>query len=138
MKLEVGMYCRNKTDGYRDNPSFIKIKRLDNSNDSIVIYEKDSLEDYIYVADILKSSHNLIELLEVGDYVNGLKITQIYNCSDGKVLSCIIDNYYLDEEPVRNYRQIFKNNDIETVVTKEYFNDGIYEVYRIEGNDENI
>ena len=76
---------------------------------------------YIYIIknEIKKSSPNIIDLIEVGDYVNG---TRVYEKIEHKL--------YLDGEP----GEIFINDDkttdepIESVVTKEQFERMEYKV----------
>lgn len=68
MKLEVGMYVRT------DNGIIGKIyEKIGN-----MFTYKDSNRDYITYdllhSEITKASYNIIDILEVGDYVNGKKI----------------------------------------------------------------
>ena len=71
-KLEVGMYVKFKT--LSNQVKLGQIQLIDNS-----IYELDNNE---VTADkyIIKASHNIIDLIEVGDYVNGDKIGYIDDC----------------------------------------------------------
>ena len=86
-------------------------------------------EDYIFLdinnnvcgkEDILKSSQNIIDLIEVGDYVNGHIVDTIdKNKEDkNKELWCG------DEEGIITYC----NEDIEAIVTKEQFERMEYKV----------
>ena len=77
---------------------------------------------------ILKSSPNIIDLIEVGDYVNGHRVSDIYEDIDGQIRMKFgenglvlahksnYDNYYLFEE------------DIKSIITKEQFKSMKYEV----------
>lgn len=69
MKLEVGMYVKFKT--LSNQVKVGQIQLIDNS-----IYELDNNE---VTADkyIVKASHNIIDILEKGDYVNGVEIINI-------------------------------------------------------------
>ena len=102
MKLEEGMYIRNE-DGY--------ILNLTKGN----IYGYKSL---IGNSNIKTKSHNIIDLIEVGDYVNGLPVTRI----------CI------DDETNEKYLNMFGSiseygsEDIKSIVTKEQFDSMKYEV----------
>ena len=60
---------------------------------------------------------NIIDLIEVGDYVNGYKVTYIDN--DSKTLRVDAFNWGTN---------IIENEDIKSVVTKEQFNSIKYEV----------
>lgn len=63
------------------------------------------------VKDIVKHSFNIIDLIEVGDYVNGCRVIKIVtseikeHCS---YIKCINDN-------------VFKESEIKSIVTKEQF-----------------
>ena len=97
MKLEVGMYVRTK-DGRID-----KIEDIRND----FIYIENS--DYGYRKDYFKASHNIIDLIEVGDYVNGGQVREKTNeyirISGGKFL----------------WEYLEKEQDIKSIVTKEQF-----------------
>lgn len=67
--------------------------------------------------EIIKSSPNIIDLIEVGDYVNGMQVTRICFDEDGKRIlnlsNCILE---------------LMNEDIKTIVTKEQFESMEYKV----------
>ena len=59
-----------------------------------------------------KASYNIIDLIEVGDYVNGRKVYQVgYNFQDDFVLK-------MSES---NYEDFIYPNEIKSIVTKEQF-----------------
>ena len=99
MELEVGMYVR----------TIGGIERLKKENDNGWFFEKsmiikpDNIEKYI-----IKASHNIIDLIEVGDYVNGVMVTEI---KDGKPFKEDYNDPY--------YSYYF--DDIYSIVTKEQF-----------------
>lgn len=66
----------------------------------------------------LKSNKNIIELLEVGDYVNGLPVMRI--CIDNETKEKYLNMYGSISE--------WGNEDIKSVVTKEQFNSVKYDV----------
>ena len=79
MKLEVGMYVRlncnyelgiGKTIREIDEDNFIKTKF------------KDDFECPLPTYMITKASHNIIDLIEVGDYVNGYPVYEIIEYED--------------------------------------------------------
>lgn len=70
------------------------------------------------VEDILKVSENIIDLLEIGDYVNGLPVTKI--CTDNETEKKYLNMYGSISE--------WENEDIKSVVTKEQFNSAKYDV----------
>lgn len=67
---------------------------------------------------IIKSSPNIIDILEVGDYVNGLKVIQMYS-PEGKYTLWIklSDNTFIDN-----------SEEIKSITTKEQFKNIEYEV----------
>lgn len=112
MKLEPNMYVRTK-DGY-----ICKILRETYSKylsrNKELCYEVDrpiNTNMELYVGDILKASHNIIDLIEVGDYVNGWRITTIDRRNN---------KLYAEDEDGYLIRTISKKN-IKSIVTKEMF-----------------
>ena len=65
-----------------------------------------------------KISENIIDLIEIGDYVNGEQIDFISISKEGKKRPLIRDNIYFFD----------KYNSIKSIVTKEQFNKVKYEV----------
>jgi hypothetical protein len=73
-----------------------------------------SYEYHIYEEDISKASFNPIELIEAGDYVNGL---------------LVMSNDYNFDKPIKIFNNLrFGLEDIKSIVTKEQFNAMKYEV----------
>ena len=79
-----------------------------------------------------KFKDNIIDLIEVGDYVNGYKIYSIYD--DDKYVNeynlkhkkCLGKNIY--DEDYQEY--LIYEEDIETIVTKEQFESMAYKVVK--------
>lgn len=79
MKIELkeNMYVRTKdgiiakVDYIDDNTIFFDKDLYKTYSDSIDFLEKDNLER------IVKASYNIIDILEKGDYVNGVEVTNI-------------------------------------------------------------
>ena len=67
--MKVGDYVRTKTG------IIGKIKLIDNQTELEDLYL--IKRKWYYKEDIIKSSPNIIDLIEVGDYVNGYQITSI-------------------------------------------------------------
>ena len=96
MELEEGIYVRTK------NKGICKIEGFASTlTDDYIENEKGSL---IPKDEITKASHNIMELIEVGDYVNGSKVNIIEN-----------EFIYFDTGHSIHYEYI------ETIVTKEQF-----------------
>lgn len=83
---------------------------------------------------IKKTSYNIIDILEVGDYVNGIEIIKIYEKGDSftgnhnyifkeKTIEVANDNY----ETIP-YEALFINKEIEAVVTHEQMEQMAYKV----------
>lgn len=131
MELKVGMYlrCSGADDEY---PIIQKITKLESPGrfgwkykvftDKCGSWFIDSPDIEIEKA---KYSFNIIDLIEVGDYVNGHKVTEIL-ISNNKV-------YEIQVKRPNNrtgvwIERIRKNEDIKSIVTKEQFK---YMEYRI-------
>ena len=119
MKLEVGMYVRlncnyelgiGKTIREIDEDNFIKTKFKDDFECSLPTYM------------ITKASHNIIDLIEVGDYVNGYKVS--FKGDDYQpFVQC---DYPVEEGSTNHYR--FYEKAIYSIVTQEQFESMSYKV----------
>jgi hypothetical protein len=109
MKLEVGQFVRIK-----NKAGWCCIGKLYNINDfrepSMKYCIDIQSDDFIFVPEdmIIKASHNIIDLIEVGDYVNGCRVHRIANC-----ITIILDN----EENI----SWVKPSDIKSIVTSQQF-----------------
>ena len=82
--------------------------------------------DNIYLLDdIVKHSKNIIDLIEVGDYVNGYKVISIDTNAPNDRKECI----ELDRNNTYEYQWISRN-EIETILTKEQYQANCYTVER--------
>lgn len=119
MKLEIGMYIRIK-DGIIDK---VTIDYNGHCNSPNCNCKHVSCEKHYYdESDIVKASHNIINLIEVGDYVNGNPVCQIKKDEHNRIW------IYVDS----NFKYGYLEEDIVDVVTKEQFD---REKYVIERND---
>ena len=102
MKLEVGMYVR----------TIGGIERLKKENDNGWFFEKsmiikpDNIEKYI-----IKASYNIIDLIEVGDYINGFPVIH----KENDILKC-------------GLLVQFKENEIKSVITHERMEQMAYHI----------
>lgn len=113
MELREGMYVRTK-DGLIDKV-IIDYKGCCNSttcNCKHVSCEHNYYDD----EDIVKSSDTPIDLIEEGDYVNGVEVEEI----NDKEIMLVDTHLWIDKEVT--------NRLIESIVTKEMFNSVKYEV----------
>ena len=116
MELKVGMYVR-----FKNNKNIQYIGKIVNINEYRepcfkYVVQVSWYDDYIFIGDedILKASFNLIDLIKVGDYVNGEKVTSaepVDKNDTGRYLGFGDYDYYIHD-----------NEDIKDVVTKEQFN----------------
>ena len=75
MKLEVGMYVRHKTLLSSKYVKINKIKEIEEKENCLHIWLED--KDLIIEKYLIKASYNIIDILEVGDYVNGVEVINI-------------------------------------------------------------
>ena len=124
MKLKEGMYVRTKNLG-GSIEKIIEIIPKEKTPDLKTRYITDvSREHGLKITDdyiIGEPSYNPIDLIEVGDYVNGYKVEAVYLKGYRKYIK--LSNAYESGKGVRTY-----NEDIKLVVTKEQFNSVKYEV----------
>mgnify|MGYP001625675142 FL=1 len=126
MNLEIGKYVRTcngtifkivggNEDKWDIDISYSCLSRLEDEDYTSYAYNKNNS---FFKALAKKASHSLIDLIELGDYVNGLAVTRI----------CV------DEETEKKHLNMYgslsewENEDIKSIVTKEQFNSVKYEV----------
>ena len=120
--MKVGDYVRTKTG------IIGKIKLIDNQTELEDLYL--IKRKWYYKEDIIKSSPNIIDLIEVGDYVNGFKVYSVYDDDDEvneynlKHKKCLGKNIY-DEDYQEHL--IYEEN-IKSIVTKEQFESMEYRI----------
>ena len=126
MKLEVGMYARlHGKIGEITHICMCEQCKLRGFYEPVVDFGHGD-SDYIsvYWKDDLKASNNIIDLIEVGDYVNGFRVDEI-----GEYHSIRTDK-------VETYAKVncsallncFYEEDIKSIVTKEQFESMSYKV----------
>lgn len=125
MKIQEGMYVRT-------HQGIAKIVEKPNIsvvvwNDRRVIYVDEnghpvptSFNFFVFEDEITVFSFNIIDLIKVGDYINGLPVTFVY-IPDGVKAS-----YFM----LGTYQKHFINEDIKDIVTKEQLDACKYVVER--------
>ena len=122
MKLEEGMYVRYiPTIGEYTQ----KISKITKTKNCLLdmCYTLDDKEEVFssHFDDILGASHNIIDLIEVGDYVNGYPVYETIEHPDNTRAIVIADDYKsIIWEESSQY--------IKSIVTKEQFEIMSYEV----------
>ena len=109
-EIKVGEYVRSEIG------SFGKVTRIE---DGKFLYEDKTL--ITWIGKVKKHSPNIIDLIEVGDYVNGEKVIYIDN------LTGSLRQYNVAGEDIEKDCGHWQE-DIESVVTHEQFNSIKYEV----------
>lgn len=119
MKLEVGQFARLKS-GH-----ICKIININDFREPNMKYgvEANYLKDVMFIGDddIVKASYNIIDILEVGDYVNGDKIFNIDDCK-----GAMREFYYDYENP--NDDVGHWEEEIKSVITHEQIEQMAYKV----------
>ena len=129
MKLEVGKWCRTKkgtifkiiggnVDMWEIDIDYSYLSKCENEDYNSYAYNKNNslFEDLV-----VKASYNIINILEVGDYVNGYKIGYIDDCK-GAMREFYYD-YENPKEDVGNYEE-----EIKSVITHEQIEQMAYKV----------
>lgn len=119
--IEVGEYVRTKNKGIK------RIDRIDNNKTVNKYLYFTGIEDFegkeykiIKTTDIVKHSKQLIDLIEVGDYVNGKKV--IMDLKQSK------EWYKAKDDFVTCKDYTFSNEEIVTIITKEQYEANCYKV----------
>ena len=112
MKLEEGMYVRTN-DGYIN-----KIKKLNQYN--VLVDARDLFGEELNIPnnEIIKASYNIIDILEVGDYVNGNPVCIIKEDEHNRKW------IYTDS----NYKYGYLEEDIKSILTHEQIEQMAYKV----------
>ena len=112
-KLEVGMYVETKLNYIR------RIIKVISNYEEFDVYEVDmefreseyyESTEFLYPDEVINSSFNPIDLIGVGDYVNGMEVMNISDFKDG--------SRYIEFD---EGRYLCKNYQIKSIVTKEQF-----------------
>ena len=131
MKIQPNMYVRTKNGNIRKIVELTNTKFIDEPDyyvDKFLIdIEQNEREDTIYMRkwlfneEIVKSSNNIIDLIEVGDYVNGYPVYETIEYPDNtRAIVIADDNKSIIWEESSQY--------IKSIVTKEMFESMKYEV----------
>ena len=122
MKLEVGQFARLKS-GY-----ICKIININDFREPNMKYGVDAnyLKDVMFIGDedIVKTSYNIIDLIEVGDYVNGKKIVDVGCLTNGPRKGTKVIDYYINPSAV----SYLEKEDIKSVITHEQMEQMAYKV----------
>ena len=127
MELKVGMYVRTKNNGicklyreFHEDSVDVGIGVFPEIDGFFI--DKEEI-NYIEKDNILKSNKNIIDLIEVGDYVNGKLV--YYD----EELKCLGQSF-VDGDGNFYFESITKDwkNKIKTVLTKEQYESNVYRI----------
>ena len=116
MELRVNDYVRYKYENYIYIGKIKFISEVMSGLDETLQLDIDNCMEEILKEDIIKSSPNIIDLIEVGDYVNG-----------SYVEGFIKENKFQNKLIITEAGMI-DNNDVKTIATREQFKNIEYEV----------
>lgn len=116
MELEIGMYVRLQNDA----ENIVIINRIANVFETTILTENNgSIYQGEYTKEnVVKASYNIIDILEVGDYVNGLEVTSVDKTFEGNILIGLGKNF--------GFSKFDNDYVITSIVTKEMFNNITY------------
>lgn len=116
MKLEVGMYVRTKWGIAKYIANHITKATIYRVIDRKIVYDNiEDWEDCLLDNEITKASHNIIDLIQKGDYVNGEKVL-------------LKNEGYIKVGTGRDYIVVNNEKFIKSIVTKEQFENMSYKV----------
>lgn len=113
MDIEVGDYVRSK------NGSIGKVTKIE---DDKYLYENKEL--ITFIGNVVKHSKNIIDLIEVGDFVNGYRVLEMFKFQNDKYAFTICKSDF------KSICGICSEEDIETILTKEQYSQNCYTVKR--------
>lgn len=130
LKLKENMYVRTK-DGY-----ISQYKYYDTTNAYMekLLCIPLSNGTFANIEDIVKASHNIIDLIEVGDYLNGFIVNEIERDNTNTIIKIgnstfnVLENeeiYTPSNDKNNGYEKIEK---LKSIVTKEQFEQISYKV----------
>ena len=128
-KLEVGMYVRTKHNGIGKIVEYIN----DPTNYFFKCYKLDrncfNCEEYITESDVIgEPSHNPIDLIEEGDYINGLRVEKSKYGELYTSYTYMGGDIGLQQETYTTFLKDYEKDDVYSILTKEQFESMSYEV----------
>lgn len=121
MKIDVGMYVRHNYYGIGKITNSYESEGKTWFNVKFNCYEDDENHCGICEQSIgFKASHDIIDLIEVGDYVNGCIVCEIGEAKSGKYVE-VNDND-------KGWRSLYFNNQIYSILTHEQFEREVYKI----------
>ena len=115
--IEVGDYVRTRNG---------KIRKVKSTVAQYYITDRLNISDNNQFTknDIVKHSKNIIDLIEVGDFVNGYRVLEMFKFQNDKYAFTICKSDF------KSICRIWSEEDIETTLTKEQYSQNCYTVER--------
>lgn len=123
MEIKVKKYVRTES-GFIGK--VIQVYKQNGLLDRILL---DSRTIYCEDEGIIKHSNNLIDLIEIGDYVNGEKVIdifEIYNKNEEQIGRKLLTEYRMAQYKGTDLKYYLYQDDIKDIVTREQFNSRKY------------
>lgn len=126
MKIEKGQYVRTKNYGIK--------KVLDVYNEDKIELDKTNAFGILGVCENVENiignpSNNILELVQIGDYINGsrvIKIQEVENYPD-------LLNVKIEKADFRyDIHETIFEKDVESILTKEQFENQVYNLFKSE------
>lgn len=95
--------------------------------DNIIMDESSAVREELFVDILEKSSPNIIDLIEEGDYVNGYQITSIQGIEKPRYSKRLVFSI-IDGGENNICAKVFDDKDIKSIVTHEQFSSMEYKV----------
>ena len=119
MDIKVGEYVRTNR-GY-----IYKIKKIRKSDVSEEVYvvraHGDNYSFYLRKENITKHSKNIIDLIEVGDFINGYRILEIADMKNAEEKV-----FTVHRSDFKSTCKIWNEQDIEAILTHERYEENCY------------
>ena len=123
--MKVGDYCRTR---WGCIAKFEGIHERFYEFDNIIMDESMAVREELFVNIVEKTSPNIIDLIEVGDYVNGEKVCYLKGQIDEKEVAHEEDVLYTEYNDEYGDWYGYAEDEIETIVTHEQFSQMEYKV----------
>ena len=121
-KIEIGEYVRVNNDN-RKCIGIGKVTRLVNESIYVNMNNKYNLPVIFQINNIVKHSKQLIDLIEVGDIVNGYRVENVINEGPCPSEKCVDIDSSKDSSECTLWEE-----DIQTILTKEQMETNCYKV----------
>jgi triacylglycerol esterase/lipase EstA (alpha/beta hydrolase family) len=121
MNIEVGMFVRTTK-----SPKIRKIVDIATNEFGTNFYQIDlPIGEQLFDNEIFKSSFNIIDLIEKGDYVNGMEVISTHKeYKNGELYKNYITTYDCSDYGSQDYYE----KDIKEILTKEQYEQNVYKL----------